>query len=217
MSEFDEQDTSAEETGTNDATSEQDSGSEHQWPEWIKGDPDPKRLAAYADNLRQERARDRGVWEDEDAVFGRVKERFPHWFEADEDSHDGDDDFEDDDSTEPTPDPRVDALVQRLAQKEFQDDLKEIVADRSLNDRGREWLDSQRITDKAALKKAVDTWFEFEDSLRGDGVDKLRQSKKAPTPPVRGRQANDKVPDLDDRNERRRWMAEQHAARTAQQ
>ena len=184
---------------------------------WLDGDPDPDRLVSYASNLRKERAelKDRlgkaDVWDDEDAVFERVRERFPHWLETGQDQEpEEDDEFDEDD------DPRIRKLseleerqkahdewiAQQTAEKEaqrFEADLKRFRGDRELSDRADRAIRLEAATGRLGpkdLEKLVNEWLEHEDGLRQSGVKQLKESKKAPHVARTGSAGSGPQPDL---------------------
>lgn len=139
------------------------------------------------------------------------------------------DDELDDDEDEPEPDrpvedPRVDVLLEREAQRQFDTDFATFTAERAVDKDAKEWITARAHAIGAAsqngfgpesLEKAVKEFYVFEDRLGETYLERVKTGKKAPKTPVRGTPATE-VPDLDDRNARRAWMAEK-AAQLAQQ
>jgi hypothetical protein len=60
------------------------------------------------------------------------------------------------------------------------------------------------------LEKAVNAWFEREEKALEAALQAHKQSKRAPHVPAAGKAAT-QVPDLDDPNARRQWMAQRFA------
>jgi hypothetical protein len=134
-----------------------------------------------------------------------------------------DDDFDDDEPDWPEQpselEKRLAAIEAERALERFDRDLNKEIGERDLSAQGRDWVTFQTVNggnNPQALQKAVKAWFEFEDSLRSQGVNQLRQSKKTPRAPTSGKPATE-VPDLDDRNSRRAYMLERAQQLNAQQ
>ena len=206
--------TQADEAGA----AEQGSGGEqsHDDRSWLVGDPDPDRLVSYASNLRKERAtlkerlEQADVWDDEDAVFERVREKFPHWLETEEEPEEDEEQFDDDD------DPRARELselrerqkahdewiAKQNAEKEkqrFEADLNRFVGDRELSPRADRAIRLEAASGQIGpkdLEKLVNEWLEHEDSLRQSGIERLKSTKKAPHVSAAGNAGQGPQPDL---------------------
>lgn len=188
---------------------EQGSGGEQSHDDdrsWLVGEPDPERLVSYATNLRKERADLKGrlqeadVWDDEEAVFARVQERFPHWLDNTEEEQDEDDEeFDDDPRDRELRELRErqkahdEWIAQQNADKEkarFEGDLKRFVGDRELSARADRAIRLEAATGSLGpkdLERLVNEWVEYEDGLRQSGIEHLKSSKKAPHVPSGGR------------------------------
>lgn len=187
---------------------EQGSGGEqsHDDRSWLVGEPDPERLVSYASNLRKERAdlKERltkaDVWDDEEAVFARVQERFPHWLDAEEEQEEDDEEFDDDDPRDRELRELRDRqkahdewIAQQNAEKEksrFEGDLQRFVGDRELSARADRAIRLEAATGSLGpkdLERLVNEWVEYEDGLRQSGIEHLRSSKKAPHVPAGGK------------------------------
>jgi hypothetical protein len=202
-----------------DAT-EQGSGGDHSHEQdrsWLQGDPDPDRLVSYATNLRKERAelKERlakaDVWEDEDAVFEKVREKFPHWLEADEQEPEeqDDDEFDEDDphaaqlrELAERQKKHDEWIAQQNAEREaarFDADLKRFVGDRDISDKAERAIRLEAATGKLGpkeLQTLVDDWVAYEGTLRQSGIEQLKSSKKAPHVPAGGNAGRGPQPDM---------------------
>jgi FtsZ-binding cell division protein ZapB len=148
------------------------------------------------------------VWEDEQAVLGRLQERYPHLFEADEDEE-----------TPPPPgedDPvapirsELDEVKQWKAQVEseraearFARDLATELGDDKVPEKATDWIKDRTAAlgnNPKALKQAVEEYRAIADDIRGP------TRRGAPTPPQPGKAGEPKY-DPKDRNARRARMA----------
>jgi hypothetical protein len=161
------------------------------------------------------------VWEDEQALLGRIAEKFPHLMADPEDETPAYDDEDDETPThaEPQPDPRVDWLAAREAQRQYDADLTRFAGDRDLDDDGKEWIEarSRQLSDKdgkpwgpAHLEKAVNDYYGHIEKAAQAHLERVANSKTTPRTPPTGR-AGTKVPDLDDRKEREAFMRQRVA------
>lgn len=160
------------------------------------------------------------IWEDEQALLGRIAEKFPHLMaDPEEDTPYDDEDDEPTPSREPAPDPRVDRLLAIEAQRQYDADLKKFAGDRELDDDGREWVEarSRHLADKTGkpwgpdhLQKAVDDYFGHIEKAAQAHLARVADSKNAPRTPPSGK-AGAKVPNLDDRREREAYMRQRAA------
>lgn len=120
----------------------------------------------------------------------------------------------------PAADPRVEKLLewqarmeQAIGQQRFAEDLNKTLGGREVDDIGQEWIKArtaQTGDNPAALEKAVNAWFEREEKRLEAALQAHKQSKRAPHVPAAGKAAT-QVPDLDDPNARRQWMAQRYA------
>lgn len=140
-----------------------------------------------------------------------------------EDDEPDDEEFEDEPEV-PAQDPRVDMLLEKEAQREFDKDFGRFTKDRPVDDEDKDWITARAHSIGAAskdgfgpqsLEKAVKEFYALEDRLGETYLERVKKGKTAPKAPVRGTPATE-VPDLDDRNARRAWMAEK-AQQLAQQ
>lgn len=199
---------------------EQGSGGEQSHDDdrsWLVGDPDPERLVSYATNLRKERAdlknrlQEADVWDNEEAVFARVQERFPHWLDdnTEEEQEDDDEEFDDDDPRDrelrelrERQKAHDEWIAQQNADKErarFEGDLKKFVGDRDLSDRADRAIRLEAATGQLGpqqLERLVNEWIEYEDGLRQSGIEHLKSSKKAPHVPAGGKAGSGPKHDL---------------------
>jgi hypothetical protein len=159
-------DTPVEETPDNEAVDEQDVGALRRA---LEREREERRTAKEELRLLREDDEHLGRW---------LKER---GFEI-QDDEDLDDDLDDEPNQpgEPTElEKRLAAIEADRAQERFDRDLTKELGDRELGTQGKDWITFQTVNggnNPEALKKAVKAWFEFEDSLRSQGVDQLRQS-----------------------------------------
>ena len=168
------------------------------------------------ERLRQEQA----IWEDEQAVAARAAERF-QW-QLDEDEPDP----EDDDDTEEPVDPRVEAHDRWIRQqqeaqaiKDFNEDLDKAAGEAqvTLTQRDRKTILADSVANgfnPEATRKALKELVEDREQLRASWQEELKTSKKTSRSPGSGQTAT-QVPDLDDDQQRRQWMAEQLRIRNA--
>jgi hypothetical protein len=120
----------------------------------------------------------------------------------------------------PVADPRVDKLLefqarieQAMGQQRFTEDLNKTLSGREVDEIGQEWIRNRTAAtgdNPAALEKAVNAWFEREEKALEAALQAHKQSKRAPHVPAAGKAAT-QVPDLDDPNARRQWMAQRFA------
>lgn len=171
------------------------------------------------ERVKAERKAERDLWDNEEALEAKLREKYPGWFASTEDDV-LDDDDDDDGPDEPRDDPRVAFVYQREIQRQIDEDLSTFVRqageDRELHGGAREWVIARAQQDPKgfspnALKKAVDDWFALVDGL---GPAKPKPKPKSHQPPRSGGPATE-VPDLDDRDARRRYMADEWRRRSA--
>lgn len=157
--------------------------------------------AAYTKS-QQELAEERRLWDDDEALAARLREKHPDWFEAEEET--GYEDTDDEPATpEPKPDPRIDWLTAREAERQYDADLKEALGDETIPAKAGEWIKDRTAAlgnNKKALAQAVEEFREFTGEIRGP------QRRDAPTPPQAGKAGEPKY-DPRDRNARRARMA----------
>jgi hypothetical protein len=124
------------------------------------------------------------AWDDEEQAFERVREKFPHWLETDDDS---DDDFEDEDATDDQPSLKeLEELKAWRAQidserasNQYERDLGSLLGDRELSEQGRQVVDAlcaQGGNHKKALEQAVENWF----AISGESTPKSKKKQRAP-------------------------------------
>ena len=162
------------------------------------------------ERLRQEQA----IWENEQAVAARAAEKFQWQLEQGEDEPD-DEELADD---EPV-DPRVEAHDQwirsqqeKQALKDFNEDLDSAASETEvkLTARDRKTILAESMANgfnPDATRKALKELIEDREQLKASWQEELSTSKQTPRPPGSGKTAT-QVPDLDDDQQRRQWMAE---------
>lgn len=133
--------------------------------------------------LKSELQRLKRLEEDENAWLEHGREKFPDQFAADDESPE-DEFLEDDDEPEVMTKAEFKAWqaeqeAARLAeanQQQFAADLDRFVGDRELSEYGNGWIHNQTYDGPEDLEKAVNSWFDYEDELRGS---KPRNKKAA--------------------------------------
>lgn len=166
------------------------------------------------------------VWDDEDMLLKRVEEKFPHLLTGDDEPAP---DVEDDDEDEPQFVSRTEferwQAEQRTKESDrlFATDLKELTAERELPKPGKEWVTSRyqrgEFQNAGDLKKALDEWYAYEDSLRGptEEPEPPKQRPRAPHVPSNGK-AQTGVPDWSQMSQTEidKYMAERALALSQQ-
>jgi hypothetical protein len=181
-------------------------------PETHDWEKDYKALQAEYTRSQQALKEHEGLWDNDEALSTRLREARPHWFEEEEETTP---EPEHDEPAAPEPDPRIDWLAAQEAKRQYVYDLNEAVGDREVvGKKANDWIEARsrhiaaaanKPWDKAALKQAVDDYFELVDDVRGP------TRKQAPTPPGPGK-AGEKKRDPRNREERRAAMAAALAA-----
>lgn len=199
----------------------QETGGEKSYPDWLQGDPDPDRLVSYADNLRKERAdlKERlAAWDDEESAFERVKEKFPHWLEAEdsEETDEDDDEFDEDDprdqklseleARQKAHDEWIEQQTQRASLDAFNADLDELAAakeveldddDRALIlERSAKIGQETKAWDRSATEKALDWLIGKYEKREQQALERVKSSKRAPHVPAGGKAGKGPQPDL---------------------
>lgn len=196
-------------------------GGERSYPEWLQGEPDVDRLVAYADNLRRERQelKDKAsVWDDEEAAFEQIRERFPHWLEDDDSEEPVDDEYDDDE------DPRYQKLSELeerqkahdewIARQEhqaslqaFNKDLDDLAAEHGVDYLDKEdralvldWSvkigQEQKAWDRKATEKALQRLIARDERVANHRLEKVKSSKRAPHVSSGGQAGKGPQPDL---------------------
>jgi hypothetical protein len=197
---------------------EESSGGESSRPAWMQGDPDVDRLVAYADNLRNTRAELQDklakaeAWDDEDAVYQKVSEKFPHWLEDGSSETDDDDEFEDDPREQELSELRErtknhdEWIAQQQAQefkRDFNKHVSELCGDEiELDDEDREFILQRSLSDKAgpgpdATERAF-KWLTSRYTAREQAaLERVTSSKRAPHVSAGGKAGKGPQPDMD--------------------
>lgn len=171
------------------------------------------------------------LWEDDDALLARLREKRPDWVTGNEEEEDTPDYAEEDDDRPLT---RAEwnawqaeqeaAKNAAKAERQFETDLAEFVGERELSPHGEQFIqgclakgDFNGRNGAENLRKAVDGWFEYEDGLRGQAAPKPKDPPRVPHTPTTGQSAT-QVPNWDDmtRGEINQYMAEKVRASQAQ-
>lgn len=133
---------------------------------------------------------------DPQALVEFLKEHHPDLLEEEE--AESEEEFEPDEAERPMTRGEFEAYKkeeaekaqQRTAQQQYETDLKAFVNDRELSPLGERAIRGTAVKSPEELKKAVDEWFEYEESLKGSAKPKPR----VPHVPTNG-QAGTGVPD----------------------
>lgn len=158
--------------------------------------PEPEDLGALKRAYEREKERRRkesSIWDDEDALHERLRDKFPHWFEETVDEDDDVDDVEDE---APAQDPRVAWLHERETQRAINEDLNEAIGEREVEREDREWIIARARTNpkgfnKKSIEAAAKEWFTYEDRVSQRAIEGLKQSKKTRHVPSSGRAATE--------------------------
>jgi hypothetical protein len=181
-------------------------GQAPQTHDWEK---DYKALQAEYTRSQQALKDHEGTWEDEQALLGRIAEKYPHLM-AEEDEETPEPDYEQED--DPVAPLRSDMqefktwqqqVEAERAEARFSNDLRNELGDSTVPDKATDWIKARTAAlgnNPKALKQAVEEYQSIADELRGPA------RKSAPTPPPAGK-AGEQKRDPRNREQRRALMA----------
>lgn len=167
--------------------------------------------------LKERLRAEQSAWDDEDAVYKRISEKFPHWLEdGTQDSVDDDDEFEDDDPR----DQELKELRERqaahdewIAEQKNQAQMrayhadvdevqtaKEVVFDEDdrvlIAQKAASYTDGQGFG-KKELEKAVDWLIARDERIAQTRLEQVKSSKRAPHVSAAGKAGTGPQPDMD--------------------
>jgi hypothetical protein len=167
---------------------------------------------------------------DPNALIEFIQEKHPDLLaEEDEETET----FEEDDAFEDPRDQQIAQLEQRLqrlepwqqdveqerGERRFASDLKKEWGDEPIDPDIQSWIKDRTFVlghNSEALKKAVGEWRALERKLKGEHIDEVTKSKKAPHVTAGGK-AGTQVPTLDTHEDRRQFYRQRIAEKQSQQ